>query len=135
MLPFMIGPQAGAPMAHPPSHAPPAAPAPVAVAPVPVAPAPVAPVTNAALGGITRTQELPNLVAASPAAPLEAPGAHGAQPPMAAAAAMPVPAARPPLDSVMVVEPQGTPPIVVRFLLACGVLTVLGLAALVYLEL
>jgi len=39
-----------------------------------------------------------------------------------------------PHDSVMIAQPQGTPTLVVRFLLVCGALTVVGLAALVYLE-
>jgi hypothetical protein len=39
------------------------------------------------------------------------------------------------MESVTVAPPEGTPPFVIRFLLVCGVVTVLGLLALIYLEL
>jgi len=77
----------------------------------------------------------PASIPAPPRTPPPAP-----PPPMAPAMAAPVtapppPAPRPPEESVVVVPSDGTPPFVLRFLLVCGVLTMLGLMALIYLEL
>jgi hypothetical protein len=99
---------------------------------------------------VTRTQELPNVSggvappqpqhvprSAPAAAPLAAP-TRTAPPPAVAPAAPPVaqPSPAPPLeDSVLLPPSDATPPFVMRFLLVCGVLTALGLMALIYLEL
>jgi hypothetical protein len=74
---------------------------------------------RAALVPATRTQELPNVVPA----------------PVAPAPPRPVPPPSTAPEHAIVPAPEGMPPFVVRFLLVCGVLTALGLMALIYLEL
>jgi hypothetical protein len=66
------------------------------------------------------------------ALPSKAPPAIIVHGPATSAPATSAPA-RAPHDS-MVTQPQGTPPLVIRFLAVCGVLTAAGLAALIYLE-
>jgi hypothetical protein len=77
---------------------------------------------------VTRTQELPNVSQGL----VPAPG-HPPPPSVIAAAHQPsvAPAAGPPAR----LPAEGTPPVVIRFLLVCGVITVVGLLALIYLEL
>ena len=106
---------------------------------------------------VTRTQEMPNVshgvapaprqappsvpapplrTAPPPAMQPSAPIQRSAPPPAIQRSAPPPPVPRPPQDSVVVVAPSdATPPLVLRFLLVCGVLTALGLLALIYLEL
>jgi hypothetical protein len=94
---------------------------------------------------VTRTQELPNVSQRL----VPAPGPLPAPPPSTTGAAPPNPRSRP--SSVVVAAhaasmapapgpsaafpAEGTPLLVIRFLLVCGVITAVGLLALIYLEL
>jgi hypothetical protein len=94
---------------------------------------------------VARTQELPNVSQGL----VPAPGPLPAPPPSTTEAAHPNPRSRPssvvvaahaasvaPAPGPSAVFPaEGTPLLVIRFLLVCGVITAVGLLALIYLEL
>jgi hypothetical protein len=113
---------------------------------------------------VDRTAEMPNVAQGAGFAqappPPAAPAIRSAPPPPPAVAQLPAvqiaasaqppvimhaPASVPPPPAstagvpsrertTLAPPPEGTPPIVIRFLLLCGLLTVLGLIALIYLE-
>jgi hypothetical protein len=78
---------------------------------------------------VDRTQEMPKVI--TPAyvpRPLPAPPAPASAPP-------PPPSLPPPAHEIELAAPEAMPALVMRFLLACGLVTVLGLLALIYLQL
>jgi hypothetical protein len=117
-------PAAGMPATLPPPAMPPPRPA---AMPMPT-PAPEG--FQSVARTLTLPQADPRVTSPLPAAQAPYPGPPGALPASQ-------PATQPPPASQGHIElaPEGMPPLVVRFLLVCGLLTVLGLLALIYLQL
>jgi hypothetical protein len=92
----------------------------------PIDPAPRA---ASAFVPVTQTQELPNVSQGLVRGPL------AVRPPPSVVVAAQAPSIAPALHLPAVLPAEGTPLLVIRFLLVCGVITAVGLLTLIYLEL